>query len=459
MKKAVTIAGQERARDASACDSDGRRGAVRIKRGIISAFVVVGLLATVVLGSQRGAETTYAASDPDTQIAQWDAVASEASTMVPGFTPLELIQLCAYLGIAIYDSVMAIDGSYEPFMVEQSVAPGASVDAAVAAAARTILLHHLTTPAAMDMIEDNYDAEVGAIPDGQAKDDGLALGASVAQEVLDLRAGDGFRAATPDYVNPDPPVPGVFIFTPPPPAPIGPIGRYLPAMTPWVLDSADQMRPNGPPALHTGAYANEYDEVKAYGAHDSNIRTAEQTTAALFWGESPVAQARGGLRGFVLERELDTVEAARFLAMTSVVSADAMIACFDAKYHYAFWRPTTAIRAGDSDGNMRTIGDSNWMPLIPTPPHPEYPSAHSCVTPAAARVIARYLGTSQIDYTIPSLTGLGDRHFPHMRDLIVEIGDARIWGGIHFRDAIRDGTWIATRVTNHILARHFQPAR
>jgi hypothetical protein len=459
MKRTAIIGGRERARDAIACERHESRGAFRLKRGIISALVVVGLLATTVFGHQRGVETTRAAGHPDTQIAQWDAVATEASLAVPGFTPLELIQLCAYLGIAIYDSVMAIDGSYEPFMVEQTAPSGASVDAAVAAAARTILLHHLTTPAAMDIIEDNYDAEVNAIPDGQAKNDGLALGASVAQEVLDLRANDGFRAPTPDYVSPDPPVPGVFILLPPPPPPLGPIGRYLPAMTPWVLDSASDMRPNGPPALHTGAYANDYNEVKAYGAANSTVRTPEQTLAALFWGESPVVQARGGLRGFVLERELDTVKAARFLAMASVVSADAMIACFDAKYHYAFWRPITAIRAGDTDGNVRTIGDPNWTPLIPVPNHPEYPSAHSCVTPAAARVIARYLGTSQIDYTIPSLTGLGDRHFPHMRDLIAEVGDARVWGGIHFRDAVRDGTWIATRVTNHILAQHFQPAR
>lgn len=430
-----------------------------MKRGIVSAFVVVVLLVTTVFGHQRGVETTRAASHPDTQIAQWDAVATEASMVVPGFTPLELIQLCAYLGVAIYDSVMAIDGSYEPFMVDQSAPPGASADAAVAAAARTILLHHLTSPEAMDIIEANYVAEVGAIPDGQAKDDGLAFGEAVAQEVLAMRADDGFRAPTPDYVNPDPPVPGVYVTTPPPPPPLGPIGRYLPAMTPWALDSSSQMRPNGPPALHTGRYVTEYNEVKAYGASDSKVRTAEQTTAALFWGENPVAQARGGIRGFVLERQLNTVEAARFMAMTSVVAADAMITCFEAKYHYLLWRPVTAIRAGGSDGNPRTKGDIDWTPLIPTPNHPEYPSAHSCVTPATARVIARYLGTSQIDYTIPSLTGLGDRHFPHMRDLIVEIGNARIWGGIHFRSAVRDGTWIATRVTNHILSQHFRPAQ
>ena len=118
--------------------------------------------------------------------------------------------------------------------------------------------------------------------------------------------------------------------------------------------------------------------------------------------------------------ELDVVEAARFMAMISVTYADALIACFDAKYHYAFWRPITAIRAGDTDGNDATVGDPAWSPLLPaTPNHPEYPSAHSCVTPAGGRVIARFLGTKQIDFTVPSLTGLGDRHFADVKDLAV----------------------------------------
>ena len=123
-------------------------------------------------------------------------------------------------------------------------------------------------------------------------------------------------------------------------------------------------------------------------------------------------QARGSFRRFVLDHDLDVVEAARFMAMISVIYADALIACFDAKYHYAFWRPITAIRAGDTDGNDATIGDPAWSPLLPgTPNHPEYPSAHSCITPAGGLVIARFLGTPEIDFTVPSLTGLGDRHF------------------------------------------------
>ena len=145
------------------------------------------------------------------------------------------------------------------------------------------------------------------------------------------------------------------------------------------------------------------------------------------------------------------------MAMVTVVRADALIACFDAKYHYAFWRPITAIRAGDTDGNEATDGDPAWSPLLPaTPNHPEYPSAHSCVTPAGGRVIARFLGTQQIDYTVPSLTGLGDRHFNDVSDLQDEVGNARIWGGIHYRSAVEDGIAIGMKTADQVLAHHFR---
>jgi hypothetical protein len=228
-------------------------------------------------------------------------------------------------------------------------------------------------------------------------------------------------------------------------------------MQPFSLDSADQLRPHGPPALSSKKWARDYNEVKEIGSTTSTTRTPEQTLAARFWAEPPVQQARGSFRKFVLDHDLDIAQAARFMAMMSVTYADALIACFDAKYHFAFWRPITAIRAGDTDSNTATIGDPAWTPLLPvTPNHPEYPSAHSCVTPAAGRVIARFLGTPRIDFTIPSLTGLGDRHYDRATDLEYEVSNARIWGGIHFRSAVEDGVAIAKRVSNQVLAHHFK---
>ena len=258
------------------------------------------------------------------------------------------------------------------------------------------------------------------------------------------------------YTPPDPPIPGVWI----PTAPTPPLGTYLGLMRPFSLVSADQFRPSGPPALGSKKWARDYNEVKEIGSSSSTTRTAEQTLAARFWAEPPVQQARGSFRKFVLDHDLDVVDASRFMAMISVTYADALIACFDAKYHYAFWRPITAIRAGDTDGNEETLGDPTWSTLLPsTPNHPEYPSAHSCVTPAGGRVVARFLGTGEIDFTVPSLTGLGDRHFDQVKDLEYDVGNARIWGGIHFRSAVEDGITIGKKTVDQVLAHHFQSSQ
>jgi hypothetical protein len=386
---------------------------------------------------------------PDTYVAAWDSIGVQAFSTA-GLSPAEGHTIFAYVAIAVYDAVMAVEGGYEPFAVDLDGPDGASPEAAVAAAAHRILVHHLPAQAA-SIIEPAYQSSLATIPDGPAETDGIATGDAVARQLIDLRANDGFRAAV-TYTPPNPPIPGVWL----PTAPTPPIGPYLGLMDPFSLRAADQFRPSGPPPLDSRRWARDYNEVKEIGSATSTTRTAEQTLAARFWGEPPVQQARGALRKFVLDHQLDVVVAARFMAMISVTYADALIACFDAKYVYTFWRPITAIRAGDTDGNARTIPDPAWTTLLPgTPNHPEYPSAHSCVTPAGGRVIARFLGTRWIDFTIPSLTGLGDRHYAHVRDLEYEVSNARIWGGIHFRSAVNDGVKIGTRVMRWVLAHHF----
>jgi hypothetical protein len=414
-------------------------------------LIVLALFAAaVVLGAASTSSATHQSpGPPDTYVTSWDAVGTQAFSAA-ALSPPEGHTIFAYVAIAVYDSVMAVEGGYEPFAVDVDAPANASAEAAVAAAAHAILVHYLPGQA-LTILDPAYAASLLTIPDGQAKTDGVAVGKGVADLVIALRAGDGFRAPV-TYTPPNPPIPGVWL----PTAPSPPVGTYLGLMRPFSLDFADQFRPDGPPALYSDRWARDYNEVKEIGSSASATRTAEQTLAARFWAEPPVQQAHGSFRKFIVDHDLDVVDAARFMAMISVTYADALIACFDAKYHYAFWRPITAIRAGDTDGNQATVGDPLWSPLLPaTPNHPEYPSAHSCVTPAGGGVIARFLGTQQIDFTVPSLTGLGDRHFADAKDLEYEVGNARIWGGIHYRSAVEAGIEIGKRVEHQVLAHHF----
>jgi hypothetical protein len=414
--------------------------------GLVAALLVLG--GTTTSGAHREHE-----GPPDTYVTNWDAVGTQAFSAA-GLTPAEGHVIFAYVAIAVYDSVMAIEGGYRPFAVDLDPPRGASAEAAVAAAAHRTLAHYLPAQAPT-IIDPAYTASLATIPDGRAKTVGIAVGEAVANLFIADRADDSFRTPV-TYTPPSPPIPGVWL----PTATTPPIGPYLGLMRPFSLESADQFRPEGPPSLSSTEWAREYNEVKEIGSSASTTRTGEQTLAARFWAEAPVQQARGSFREFVLDHELDVRQAARFMAMISVVYADALIACFDAKYHYAFWRPTTAIRAGDTDGNAATIGDPAWSPLLPaTPNHPEYPSAHSCITPAGGRVIAQFLGTRRIDFTVPSLTGLGDRHYDRVRDLDRDVGNARIWGGIHFRSAIEDGIAIAKKTVNHVLGHNFQRSK
>jgi PAP2 superfamily len=415
-------------------------------------FLATALLALALVIPSTAASSVaqgQPAGPPDTYVTDWDAVGVQAFSAA-ALTPAEGHVIFAYVAIAVYDAVMAIEGGYRPFEIDVDAPAGASAEAAVAAAAHRILGHYLPAQAA-GIIDPAYTASLSTIDDGQAKTDGVATGEQVADMLIAERADDGFRAAV-TYTPPNPPIPGVWL----PTAVTPPIGPYLGLMRPFSLDSADQYRPGPPPALNSLRWARDYHEVKAIGSSTSTTRTPEQTLAARFWAEPPVQQARGSFRRFVSDHELDVVDAARFMAMISVTYADSLIACFDAKYHYAFWRPITAIQAGDTDGNRWTVGDPAWTPLITTPNHPEYPSAHSCITPAGGRVVAWFLRSGDIDFVVPSLTGLGDRTFETVWDLQNEVGNARIWGGIHYRTAVQTGISVGNQVVRQVLSHHFQ---
>jgi hypothetical protein len=341
-------------------------------------LIAAALIAVALAGLSRTTETsgarTHPASSPDTYVTYWDNVGSQAFTAA-ALTPAEGVVIFANVGIAVYDAVMAIDRGYEPFTIDIGVRDGASAEAAVVAAAHAILEHYLPGQETT-IIDPAYDASVATIPDGQAKADGLATGEQVAALLIAERADDGFRAQY-IYTPPNPPIPGVWIPTVQAP----PTGTYLPHMRPFSIDSPDEFRPGGPPPLSSRRWADEYNEVKEIGSRTSTTRTSEQTTAARFWGEPPIQQARSSFRLFVVDHQLDVAEASRFMAMVSV-----------------------------------------------------------------------------IDLTIPSLTGLGDRHFDRVSDLEYEVTNARIWGGIHYRSAVEDGTKIGMKVAHQVLAHHFHRA-
>jgi PAP2 superfamily len=389
----------------------------------------------------------------DTYVAAWDAIGTQAFTAA-ALSPAEGHVIFAYAGIAVYDAVVAVRHKYEPFAVRTRAPRGASPEAAVVAAAHRIYEHYLPLQEAA-ILDPAYDDSLATIREGKAKDDGVAVGLRVANALIALRADDGFRADV-GYTPPDPALPGDWV----PTAPTPPNGTYLGHMRPFALESADQVRTDGPPPLDSRRWAREYNEVKRLGSATSPTRKDWQTTAALFWGEAPVQQAHLTLRGVIDQHDLDVVQAARMMAMVSVAYADGIIACFEAKYFYEFWRPITAIRAGDTDGNDATVGDPTWTHLLPsTPNHPDYPSAHSCITPAGGLALAEFLGTRRIDLTVPSLTGLGDRHFDTVRELAEEVGNARVWGGIHFRTAVEHGIRVAKRTANEVLDDSFERIR
>jgi hypothetical protein len=410
--------------------------------------------AAVALG---GASTTSGASvrsaaPPESFVTDWDLIAQQAY-VAAGWTVPEGHELYAYMAIAVYDSVMAIDGGHRPFLIDVRAPADTSQEAAVAAAAHEVLVHYLPS-SQTTFLDTAYATSLAKIADGAAKDHGAALGKAVADVLIAVRANDGFREFKP-YTAPNPPIPGVWL----PTAPTPPAGTFLPGMRPFSLESADQFRPDGPPALSSKTWARDYNEVKEIGSSTSTTRTAEQTLAARFWAEAPIQQLHASLRGFVAQRELGVADAARFMAMAGVVTGDAQIACYEAKYHFAFWRPITAIRAGDTDGNDDTEIDPTWSTLLAaTPNHPEYPSAHACLTPALGKVLARFLGTGRIDYTVVSVStpSLGDRTFEDVKDLEYEVGNARIWGGIHYRSAVEDGTKLGLKIADYVLAHHFQ---
>jgi hypothetical protein len=345
--------------------------------------------------------------------------------------------------------VVAIEGGYRPYAITPTVPPNTSVDAAVATAAHRVLVERFRDQQAT--LDDLYDAYLNGIPDGEAKTNGILVGEEVGVGMLHLRANDGLDFSVPYVQRP----PGRGVYEPTAPAP--PLGTRMPGVRPLALEYASQFRPHGPSALRSGEYTHDFNEVKYLGRINSRVRSAEQTAVALFWTDHDIPQWNRNLLRLADARGLTAIETARMLAMTHVAGGDAMIGCFDAKYHYLSWRPLHAILRADTDGNSHTVPDLTWQPLLPTPNHPEYPSAHACHTTAIAEALESFFGPGRLRFSIDSLVTGETRHYQRFKEVVDEVNNARVWAGFHFRHSQEDGSSIGRKVGRFVVRNFFQP--
>ena len=380
-------------------------------------------------------------------VVEWNQIALTTALTTPG-TQIYL----TYTNLAMYNAMNAIDRHYQQYGPEFHGPRNASQEAAAISAAFQILLYYF--PAQSATLQSRYDSAIAAIPDGQAKANGIAIGQTAAARIVTMRTGDG-RGANVPYTYPASPVPGVWI--PTPPAFVPPATPWVAQMVPFTMQTASQFRPvNGPPDLGSQQWAQEYNEVKLLGAANSTVRTPTQTEIALFWTANPVATYFGAFNELVLDRHLNLSKSARLLAMLSVAFTDGGIGCWDAKYHFSNWRPVTAIQNGEIDGNPDTVADATWLPLASTPPHPEFPAAHGCATGAIAKTLENFFGTRNVKFSVNSAVTHTTHTYNNVGQLETEAYWARIYAGFHYRHSLDEGFNLGHRVAEQLNQNFFQ---
>jgi len=385
-------------------------------------------------------------------ITDWDEKAVslvQTGTVRPPFTSHRTM---AILHVAMFDAINSIEPRYKPYMVKLPAAPDISKEAAAAAAAHAVLVK-LVPDAGAD-VQATLASSLATVPEGEAKAKGIQLGQEVAAKILAARENDG--ASAPDAYRPRT-KPGIYIPT------AMPVGWQVASMTPFVLASPSQFRAKPPPSLKSAEWAKDYNEIKDLGAKNSTKRTPRQTEDARFWLLVGPRAYHPMPRQIVIAKNMDLLDSARFMALFSMAMVDCGIAFFDAKYKYEFWRPITAIRNGDIDGNPATERDASWEPIDATPLHPEYPCAHCVQSSTAAAVIQGLLGSDEIPevaLTSPFVPGVAHR-FTNLRAFTDEVANARIYAGFHYRFSTiagrEMGQKIGTYVVKSVMPRHKLP--
>jgi hypothetical protein len=401
--------------------------------------IVVATCALVAcLAAASGSRPAAAAGDPITEWSVAASAAAAASGMAALRTPITL----ALLHVAMFDAVSAIEGGRRPDALARPVPHRASPYAAAVEAGYRVLLAEF--PGQAGTLRATYDTLLASERDSIERQRGAAIGAEVAERLLARRASDG-RNAVVGYVPPA----GAGFWAPTPPAFLPATTAFLARVTPFTMRSPSQFRPAGPPGLRSKKWADDYNEVKGLGARYSPSRTAEQTATALFWEPLAGTVWVPTIRRIAREQSLGLTASARFQAAAFAAFADGLIACWDAKFHFEFWRPVTAIQHGDADEHAATVADPRWEPLAVTPNFPEYPSGHTCASAAVAHTIEDFF---RHDIVIPvrNVVSGEERFYDRAADLVDEVVDARMLLGLHFRSADEDGAEIGWKIARQI---------
>jgi hypothetical protein len=413
-------------------------------------------------------------------VTEWNAVAANAALaacIAPTDNPLHESRMYAMTHLAIHDALNAIDRRSRPYAFRGQAAAGTAIEAAVAAAAHRVmvtLIGQIPFPptclvAGIAVVEAAYTDALAAIPGGPAKLDGIALGEAAASAILTLRADDGSDTPLLDFAYPQGTEPGEYRFTP------GFDFVFAPGwadVTPFALQRSNQFRPAPPYRIASKKYADDFNEVKDLGGDDvatPSLRNNDQTEVARFWVESSPLQWNRIARTVSESQGLTLWENARLFGLLNVALADGYIASFEAKRHYNFWRPVTAIREGDTDGNPATAGDPTWTPLVPTPPITDHDSGHSTEGGAAAEVLRLFFHDDAIAFSICSFTLLAGsrcgepgaifRSFASFSEAEAENGVSRILVGFHFRHAVTEGIKHGRHIGRRAVTQILKPER
>jgi hypothetical protein len=363
--------------------------------------------------------------------AKADAIAAEKQVL-----PAQQSRAMSMLHIAMFEAVNAIERRYAPYKLTLSADRSTSKEAAAAAAAYDVLL--AIYPDQKAVLDTARTASLSGIPETEGKSNGIALGKKAAEGVIAFRASDGIDAQ--ERYRPST-KPGVYVPT------IVPLFSTIGATTPWVMTSGSQFRPGPPPALDSERWTRDVNEIREIGARNSTVRTAEQTTIGRFWFLVGPRSYNPIVRQAAMAKKMDVVDCARLFALTSIAGFDAIVAVFDAKYQYNFWRPVTAIRNADITQNPATSREESWLPLGDTPMHPEYPCAHCITSAAVSTVLRNIVGDEFGEFSLTSPTAPGvTRKWTRLQDYSDEVANARIYAGFHYRFSTEVGKDMGTKI-------------